>query len=111
MVIDDSNPSHRGERLTPWLAGAERPARGGVYRRRFPAGPYTCWDGAHWRVDSATVAAAAAQERSSRWQDAAWRGRVEPAPAPCPTCGGRTVIDRGVDEETGIDLIAECPDC
>jgi hypothetical protein len=111
MAIDEANPSRASQRLTPWLAGAERPARAGVYRRRFPGGPYACWDGTAWRVDAATVAAAAGQERRSLCQDAAWRGLVERAAVACPTCGGRTVLDRGIDVETGADLIEECPDC
>jgi hypothetical protein len=109
MVRDETNPSPPG--LTPWLAGEHQPARAGVYRRRFPAGPFACWDGARWHVDAATVAAAAREQQPSRRQDAAWRGLVEPAQAPCPTCGGHTVLDRGVDAETGADLIDECPDC
>ena len=39
------------------------------------------------------------------------RPRRQPSPAPCATCRGHTVIDRGVDIESGADLIAECPDC
>jgi hypothetical protein len=29
----------------------------------------------------------------------------------CATCRGHTVLDRGVDGETGADLIEECPEC
>ena len=111
MARDEVDPSGDGRKLTPWLAGDESPARAGVYRRRFPAGPFACWDGARWHDDAATVAAAAREQRPSRRQRAFWRGLVEPAPSPCPTCGGHTVLDHGVDPETGADLIDECPDC
>jgi len=96
---------------TPWFDADTAPARPGVYERRAPAGPYACWDGRRWRDDAGSVAAAALREESSAVQRAAWRGLIDAAPAPCPTCRGHTVIDRGVDRESGADLIAECPDC
>jgi len=65
--------------LTPWFAGADKPVRTGVYQRNFPAGPYSCWDGARWLQDRATVAVAAVQTRPSRYQEASWRGLVEPS--------------------------------
>ena len=58
MARDEVDPSGDARELTPWLAGDESPARAGVYRRRFPAGPFACWDGTRWRDDAATVAAA-----------------------------------------------------
>jgi hypothetical protein len=96
---------------TAWFAAGTVPARAGVYQRRAPAGPYACWDGTRWRDDADSVAAAASHPNASAVQRAAWRGLVEAAPAPCATCRGHTVIDRGVDIESGADLIAECPDC
>jgi hypothetical protein len=39
------------------------------------------------------------------------RASAAPSAAPCPTCRGHTVIDRGLDVENGADLIEECPDC
>jgi hypothetical protein len=96
---------------TAWFDDHRTPARPGVYERRAPAGPYACWDGRHWRGDAGSVAAAVSREEASAVQRAAWRGLVEAAPAFCATCRGNTVIDRGVDIESGADLIAECPDC
>ena len=89
----------RHRRVPASTSGARRPDR------------YACWDGRHWRGDAGSVAAAASREEASAVQRAAWRGLVEAAPAPCATCRGNTVIDRGVDIESGADLIAECPDC
>jgi len=111
MAREQAHSSRRVPRLTAWLDGAQAPARAGVYRRRSPAGPFACWDGALWHGDAATVVAAAREQRPSQRQDAAWRGLVDAPPAPCPTCGGRTVLDRGFDAESGADLIGECPDC
>ena len=96
---------------TAWFDGATAPARPGVYERRAPAGPYACWDGARWRGDAPSALAAAERERPSAIRRAAWRGLVAAAAAPCATCRGHTVVDRGVDEDSGADLIAECPDC
>jgi len=96
---------------TPWFDAATLPPRPGVYERRAPAGPYTCWDGTRWRADASTPASAASQQRASPTQRAAWRGLVSASAAPCATCRGHTVIDRGVDVESGADLIEECPDC
>jgi len=102
------NEAHR----TAWFDGASAPARPGVYERRAPAGRYACWDGTRWRGDAGSVAAAASREDASPVQRAAWRGLVSAAAAaPCATCRGQTVIDRGVDVDSGADLIAECPDC
>jgi len=98
-------------RRTAWFAAGTAPARAGVYERRAPAGPYACWDGTRWREDAGSVAAAASRQNASAVQRAAWRGLVEAAPTPCATCRGHTVIDQGVDLESGADLIAECPDC
>jgi hypothetical protein len=109
MATNDSNPT--GPELTPWLDGITRPARAGVYARRAPAGPFACWDGARWRSDAATPAAAAAQQGKSAHDAAPWRGLVKAADAPCATCRGHTVLDHGVDVGSGADLIQECPDC
>lgn len=96
---------------TPWIDGLLQPVREGVYARRAPAGPYSCWDGAAWYADAATPAAAAAQLARSPWQRAPWRGLTQAPAVPCFACRGHTVIDRGVDTETGRDLIDECPEC
>lgn len=72
-----------GAALTPCLSGDLAPAHAGVYARRAPARPYACWDG----------------------------GLARASTLPCATCRGATVVDRGVDAESGTDLIAECPDC
>ena len=96
---------------TAWFDADTAPARAGVYERRAPAGPYACWDGRRWRADAGSVAAAASRADASAIPRAAWRGLVEAAAAPCATCRGSTVIDRGVDIESGADLIGECPDC
>jgi len=96
---------------TAWFDADTVPPRPGVYERRAPAGPYACWDGTRWRTDASTPAAAASRQRASATQHAAWRGLAAAASAPCATCRGHTVIDRGVDVESGADLIEECPDC
>jgi hypothetical protein len=96
---------------TAWFEADTTPARPGVYERRAPAGPYACWDGKRWHDDAGSVAAAALREGASALQRASWRGLVAESPAPCATCRGNTVLDRGVDIESGADLIAECPDC
>ena len=99
------------KRLTPWIDGARLPAREGVYRRRSAQGAYACWDGTAWYLDAPSPHAAAAQLERSALQQAAWRGLSTPPDAPCFACRGHTVIDRGVDAETGHDLIDECPEC
>ena len=109
MATNDRNPTVAG--FTRWFGAGERPVRAGVYERRAPAGPYACWDGSRWRADAASAAAAALQPGPSEFAAAPWRGLAAPSDAPCATCRGRTVIDRGVDVEAGIDLIEECPDC
>ena len=98
-------------RRTAWFDASERPAHAGVYERRAPAGPFSCWDGARWRRDAASAAAAARQQAASAMQRAPWRGLVHASAAPCATCRGHTVLDRGVDVDSGADLIEECPDC
>ncbi|MCM5681193.1 hypothetical protein M8A51_16825 [Schlegelella sp. S2-27] len=104
------NASNR-PRLTPWFSGATPPWHEGVYQRRFPGGPYSCWDGRHWRQDAVSPQAAAIETQPSRWQQAAWRGSTEPPPGHCLTCRGAQVLDLGDDAETGQALIDPCPDC
>ena len=96
---------------TDWLDPDVKPVHPGVYRRQWPGGPYACWDGRRWRADAATPEAAAAKEGISPHVDAPWQGLSTPPAAPCLTCKGHSVVDRGVDEDTGADLITECPDC
>lgn len=98
-------------KFTPWLDGGSMPVRAGVYERRPPAGPFACWDGSRWHADASGPAEAARQTRASRFDRAEWRGLAEPSVVPCATCRGHGIIDRGVDVESGADLIDECPDC
>ena len=63
--------------VTSWVAGADKPARAGVYQRSFPAGPYSRWDAVQWCQDAAGVATAAGQIEPSAYQKASWRGLVE----------------------------------
>lgn len=102
--------AEEGQR-TAWFDASAVPARAGVYERRTPAGRFSCWDGARWRRDAANVAAAARQQAASAFQRAPWRGLAHASAAPCATCRGHTVVDRGVDVDSGADLIEECPDC
>ena len=89
------------ERLdtTTWFAASSRPTREGVYERRA------------WNADAQSPREAAGQESPSDRQDVSWRGLSSPHDAPCATCRGHTVVDRGVDADSGADDIAECPDC
>lgn len=98
-------------RVTDWFDAKTPPAREGVYERDAPAGPFACWDGQAWKADAKAPADAARAARSSPIQAARWRGLVERTDRPCATCGGHTVVDRGIDAESGDDLIDECPDC
>ncbi|MEO6895366.1 MAG: hypothetical protein ABI218_01830 [Caldimonas sp.] len=100
-----------GSKVTPWLGGDVSPVRAGVYERRAPAGPYACWDGSRWRADASRPDDASRETNPSRFDRAAWRGLAEPSAAPCATCRGHGVVDRGIDVESGADLIEECPDC
>ncbi|MDQ6685448.1 MAG: hypothetical protein M3Z16_09990 [Pseudomonadota bacterium] len=98
--------------MTPWLAGALRPVRAGVYRRAAPAGPFACWDGRRWRRDATSAAAAAQETGPSPIQDGVrWRGLAVASSRPCATCGGSTVIDHGLVAGAEVDRIDECPDC
>lgn len=97
--------------VTDWIRGSAAPVREGVYERRMSDGPFSCWNGQRWNEDAATPALAAGKDVPSRDQNASWRGLVAPSDLPCATCKGHTVVDRGYDEETERDLIAECPDC
>ena len=97
--------------LTDWLEGGTRPVHAGVYQRRWPGGPYTCWDGRAWRQDAATPQAAASRETPSATAHAPWRGLATPPDRPCLACKGHGVIDLGWDDERGVDLISECLDC
>jgi hypothetical protein len=97
--------------LTDWIDGHLHPAREGVYARRFPAGPYSCWNAEGWHVDTLTPDEAADHRALSPHQNVAWRGLSAASGLPCETCGGHGVLDHGHDEDTGSDLIDECPDC
>ncbi|MDQ6638937.1 MAG: hypothetical protein M3Z15_04640 [Pseudomonadota bacterium] len=96
---------------TAWFEAASTPIRPGVYERRAPGGPFACWDGTGWHRDAESAGAAAREQGASAIQRAAWRGLVEASSAPCAPCRGHTVLDHGVDADTGADRIEECPDC
>lgn len=96
---------------TPWFDPETQPVHQGVYQRRFPGGPYSCWDGTKWFGDAANAARAATTDAPSPHQDIGWRGLVSPSAAPCPTCRGHGVVDLGVHEDTGDDLMEPCEDC
>jgi hypothetical protein len=96
---------------TPWFDPDVVPVHPGVYRRRWPAGPYACWDGRAWRADARSPEAAASSASPSASPPSAWQGLASPPEAPCLTCKGHGLVDKGFDEETGTDLIGECPDC
>ena len=97
--------------LTAWLPGSSTPVREGVYERRVSDGSYSCWNGRTWNRDAETPAAAAGATEPSAFQNASWRGLAEPSNQPCVTCQGHTIIDRGHDDEAGVDRFDECPDC
>ena len=97
--------------LTAWYPPDTRPEREGVYERRSPDGAYACWNGRAWNADARSPAAAARQRVASARQSTSWRGLTAASGAPCATCRGHSVLDRGFDEEAGVDRIEECPDC
>ena len=97
--------------LTDWISGAVHPVHEGVYERRVSDGSFSCWNGRGWNRDATTPAKAAGQREPSRDQNASWRGLTSPSDLPCATCKGHTMLDRGYDEDSGLDLIGECPDC
>ena len=105
------NPDRDTTTLTDWFEADVQPAREGVFQRRFPAGPYSCWSGDRWYGDSLSPAAAALEQKPSRHQAVPWRGLVSEPSEPCWACRGHTVIDLGFDAETEADLIDECPEC
>ena len=96
---------------TAWLSAGTSPALPGVYQRSGPAGPYACWDGSRWRRGATSAASAALQTAPASAAGARWRGLRQAATAPCATCRGQTVIDHGFNDDSGADLIVECPDC
>lgn len=97
--------------VTDWFDGTVEPTREGVYERSYPGGPYSCWNGRAWNDDAPSPSAAATRTGASEHPAASWRGLVQKTGLPCATCRGRTVIDHGVDEDTGLDRIVECPEC
>ena len=97
--------------LTPWFDSPAVPARPGPYKRRFPAGPFSCWDGRQWLGDCATSALAAQSSALSRYQEANWRGLASPSGEVCATCRGEGVIDEGQAEVDGLAPLRPCPDC
>jgi hypothetical protein len=96
---------------TGWFSGSVRPVHEGVYQRRFPAGPYSCWSGQRWFGDAATAAVAATALEASRYPSAEWRGLRTPSSLPCAACRGHGVIDQGEDDPAGWPLLRDCPEC
>jgi hypothetical protein len=97
--------------VTPWLDSVPEPVHEGVYKREYPGGPFSCWAQGCWYGDASSPDDAAAQRQPSRYQRLRWRGLAERTGGPCQLCRGLGVTDRGVDEETGEDLIEPCSDC
>jgi hypothetical protein len=65
---------------TPWFAGTVKPARPGVYERRFASGAirFARWTGREWRVSAETVFTAHTQRLATALQTAPrWRGLAE----------------------------------
>lgn len=97
--------------VTDWISGRVTPVHEGVYERRVSDGAFSCWNGGQWNEDAASPSEAAGKTIPSRDQNASWRGLATQSDLPCATCKGHTVVDGGYDEDSGRDLIAECPDC
>lgn len=104
-------PSDQTSDVTDWISGGIKPVHEGVYERRMSDGPFSCWNGHTWNGDAAGPAEAAGSTVPSRDQNASWRGLVRQSSLPCATCSGHTIVDRGYDEDAGVDLLGECPDC
>ena len=66
------------EKLTPWFKGHVKPARPGVYERRFHKGSpfthYSRWDGKTWRGRSSRPIGVAKTRESAIWVALEWRG-------------------------------------
>ena len=110
-MITMSSPSTADSSLTPWLSGDVSPVYIGPYKRLFPAGPYSCWDGRAWFGDAATPAKAAAAVSRSAYQGASWRGLAASTELPCSLCRGHGVLDDGVDDDEGWPTLTECTEC
>lgn len=98
------------EALTDWFDGDLVPRHVGVYKRAYPAGPYSCWDARQWRLDAATPGDAARQLEPSAYQQVRWRGLASPSGEPCETCRGHGIVDLGPGEEDDLAM-QPCPDC
>jgi len=66
---------------TPWFAGTVKPARPGVYERRFGFGEairYATWTGSQWCLSAGSILRARERVGVSGLQDAPeWRGLAE----------------------------------
>lgn len=63
--------------VTPWFDGSVKPARPGVYQRKYPTGPAYCqWNGSSWCTGSARVEWAMSGTISPL-QGLRWRGLAE----------------------------------
>lgn len=67
------------KKLTPWLDGDVRPAKVGVYRRKYHSGRkhYSLWNGARWNVGCTTVKQAAEVGCGSSFQRLPWCGLAQ----------------------------------
>lgn len=97
--------------MTACMDATAEPVREGVYWRAFPGGPYSCWSQGRWYGDAPTPDTAAAERKLSRHPQLPWAGLALPSSSPCLMCRGQGVRDLGFDEETGNDLIDDCPEC
>lgn len=96
---------------TPWFDASTPPVREGPYRRRYPAGPFSCWTGQAWYGDAHSPQAAAAAKQASRHQQVPWQGLARLSDLPCSACKGHGVIDLGDDDAQGWPLLRECATC
>lgn len=63
---------------TPWFSGAFKPARPGVYERRYVSGTvlFAEWTGYNWLYGHRTPRLAI-RERNVSWANASWRGLAQ----------------------------------
>ena len=74
--------------LTEWFPGTCKPAREGIYERRFHSEStftfYSRWDGECWRGNSRRVDGVAKQRASAIWMNLEWRGLARPIKSGSP---------------------------
>jgi hypothetical protein len=68
--------------LTPWFPGDVKPARAGVYERKYGTfyeeRGYSRWDGRHWYFRNSRINSAAIDPAISINQSRQWRGLAHP---------------------------------